>query len=156
MKKIHLPPALQVTLYCLMASFVTYGLMSKLILRYAVTADESGVIQSVNDRAVLLLYAGLFVAALFLGGLLFFRRLTRRELLLSAGVAAAAELALFLISCWTNRGSSLALSAEYYLMSLPGWSTFIALVLYHLSKSALLACLVRCLAPFCFLLFGRE
>ncbi len=78
----------KVPLYCTLASWICFQLEVRLGARFLVSVSPDGT-ASMNETGWILLSVLLFLAVVCIGGLLFFRRMTRREVLCSATVLAA-------------------------------------------------------------------
>ena len=75
----------RVPVFCVLAGQVCFRLELALGRRFAIIRLSDGSV-SVNNERWLLISAALFAATVLAGGLLFFRKRTRGELLFSAGV----------------------------------------------------------------------
>lgn len=87
----------KVPLYCLIASWICFQLEVRLLLRFAIVTMPDGSISSDSTRS-LIVFAFVFVAVLLIGGLAFFRKISRRELLVSALVMVALNVVATLIA----------------------------------------------------------
>ena len=73
----------KVPLYCVAAGYISWWLMVGYIGRLAIRKLPDGTITS--DNQIWMLLSGMvFVIVLLVGGVLFFRKMTRKELLCSA------------------------------------------------------------------------
>ena len=75
----------RIPVFCLLAGQVCFRFELALGSRFAIIRLSDGSV-SVNNERWLLISAALFAATVLAGGLLFFRKRTRGELLFSAGV----------------------------------------------------------------------
>ena len=73
----------RVPVYCLAASWICFQLEVRLLLHLAIVTLPDGSISSDNTRS-LIVFGTLFLAVLLIGGLVFFKKIGRRELLVSA------------------------------------------------------------------------
>ena len=75
----------KIPLYSVIAGFVSWWLMVSYIGRLAIVKLPGGTITS-NQTVWSLLSGGVFIIVLLIGGLIFFRKMTKKELLCSATV----------------------------------------------------------------------
>lgn len=75
----------KIPLYSVIAGFVSWWLMVSYIGRLAIVKLPDGTITS-NQTVWSLLSGGVFIIVLLIGGLIFFRKMTKKELLCSATV----------------------------------------------------------------------
>lgn len=75
----------KIPLYSVIAGFVSWWLMVSYIGRLAIVKLPDGTITS-NQTVWSLLSGGVFILVLLIGGLIFFRKMTKKELLCSATV----------------------------------------------------------------------
>lgn len=75
----------KIPLYSVIAGFVSWWLMVSYIGRLAIVKLPDGAITS-NQTVWSLLSGGVFIIVLLIGGLIFFRKMTKKELLCSATV----------------------------------------------------------------------
>ena len=141
----------KVPLYCLIASRICFQLEVRLLLRFAIVTMPDGSISSDSTRS-LIVFAFVFVAVLLIGGLAFFRKISRRELLVSALVMVALNVVATLIAYKVQGMFAL------YWSEFTEWSIFIPQLLYKLGMEPdnLLAGVLRWLAPLLFVPFGKK
>ena len=140
----------RVPVYCLIASWICFQLEVRLLLRFAIVTLPDGSISSDGTRS-LTVFAFVFVAVLLIGGLGFFRKISRRELLLSAFLMIVLDFYMML-KAWNDQGL-----LAFYWAELTEWSIFISQLLYMLGMDLenLLPRVLRALAPLLFVAFGR-
>lgn len=142
-----------VPLYCIAAGFISFYLIVYGVGRFAIVTLPDGTFAS-DENKVLLIYGLLLAATLAIGPLLF-RRLTKKEIAVSATVMAAFQLILILLQTIVSPTGRLALTFSY--LSRPGeWASFIPLALYRLTGRDLLSAIPGALAPYIFVLFGKK
>ena len=141
----------KVPLYCLIASWICFQLEVRLLLRFAIVTMPDGSISSDSTRS-LIVFAFVFVAVLLIGGLAFFRKISRRELLVSALVMVALNVVATLIA-YKAQGMFALYWSEF-----TEWSIFIPQLLYKLGMEPdnLLAGVLSWLAPLLFVPFGKK
>ncbi len=143
-----------VPLYCLVMGFLCFYLVIYGVARFAAVTLPDGSVSS-DDGKVLLIYGLLMVAVLLLGGLLF-RRMTKKELAVSAAIMAALHVAALLILYLFSPSDGLAASLTRFSVLAGEWSNFIYLLLYRLTGSAPLSSVIGALSPFLFTLAGKS
>ena len=105
-----------------------------------------------SDRTrTLIIYGILFFTVLLVGGLLLFRKISRKELLLSAFIMIVLDFYMML-KAWNDQGL-----LAFYWAELTEWSVFISQLFYVLGMDLenLLPRVLRTLAPLLFVAFGR-
>ncbi len=141
----------KVPLYCLIASWICFQLEVRLLLRFAIVTLPDGSISSDSTRS-LIVFALVFMAVLLIGGLAFFRKISRRELLVSALVMVVLNAVVTLIA-YKAQGMFALYWSEF-----TEWSIFIPQLLYKLGMEPdnLLAGVLSWLAPLLFVPFGKK
>ena len=140
----------KVTLYCVVASVIAFELEVRFLLNFAIVTTEEGYVTSDPTRE-LIVYGAVFVAIVLIGGLVFFRRMTRREIAMSACVLAVINV----VSGLLVNGASGTLAVIYAYLS--EWDSFLAVLFYRLGLGTLLSALIQwLLTPFIFVPFGRR
>lgn len=140
----------KVTLYCAVASFIAFELEVRFLLNFAIVTTEEGYVTSDPTRA-LIVYGVVFAVIVLIGGLVFFRRMTRREIAMSACVLAALNVACGLLV----NGASGTVAAIYAYLS--EWDTFLSVLFYRIGLGTWLSAWIQwLLAPFIFVPFGRR
>ena len=148
----------RVPLICLIAGFLWTPLMVRLLLRFAVTAP------GVMDETIsLVLHGGMTAAVLVLGGLFLLRGQTRRDIFLSASVAATYHIVLSLVQQlggWTSGPAAVVFLRLYAPLE---WTSFPMLLLLRLFPQAdpgtlylTLISLPNYLVPYLFVPFGKK
>lgn len=141
----------KVPLYCLIASWICFQLEVRLLLRFAIVTLPDGSISSDSTRS-LIVFALVFMAVLLIGGLAFFRKISRMELLVSALVMVVLNAVVTLIAYKVQGMFAL------YWSEFTEWSIFIPQLLYKLGMEPdnLLAGVLSWLAPLLFVPFGKK
>ncbi len=141
----------KVPLYCLIASWICFQLEVRLLLRFAIVTLPDGSISSDSTRS-LIVFALVFMAVLLIGGLAFFRKISRMELLVSALVMVVLNAVVTLIA-YKAQGMFALYWSEF-----TEWSIFIPQLLYKLGMEPdnLLAGVLSWLAPLLFVPFGKK
>ena len=140
----------KVTLYCVVASVIAFELEVRFLLNFAIVTTEEGYVTSDPTRE-LIVYGAVVVASVLIGGLVFFRRMTRREIAMSACVLAVINV----VSGLLVNGASGTLAVIYAYLS--EWDSFLAVLFYRLGLGTWLSALIQwLLTPFIFVPFGRR
>lgn len=144
-----------VPVYCAVSSWISFYLTVYIGAHFYVVKsfDASGVTRVEIDpvRAVIL-NAALFLLVLIVGGLLF-RRMTRTELALSAGIAAA--IYLLIVVCQMllpNFPLGLGVALAY----VQNWTGTLASFLMKLGFGLNLSAILSSFAPLLFIPFGKK
>ena len=121
----------KVTAYCTAASLASFYLYVYVLGRFALVTTPDGAVTADSTR-VIIVCGILFAAIVAFGGLVFFRRMTRRETALSAAVYAGLGAVIWLIASTAGiSGQAAVLCAQ-----LMDWHSFAALLLTELSVPA--------------------
>ena len=141
----------KVTAYCTAASLASFYLYVYVLGRFTLVTTPDGAVTAVSTR-VIIVCGILFAAIVAFGGLVFFRRMTRRETALSAAVYAGLGAVIWLIASTAGiSGQAAVLYAQ-----LMDWHSFAALLLTELSvPDWLSSAAVYLLLPFVFVPFAR-
>ncbi|WHH59307.1 hypothetical protein [Petroclostridium sp. X23] len=73
----------KVPLFCIVAGVIAFNAVVFLIGRFTIVTLPDGTITSDNTR-VLIVYGAIFIVTLIVGGMFFFRNMTRKEIFFSA------------------------------------------------------------------------
>ena len=143
----------KVPVFCVAAGYLGFYLSVYAYSALAITVRPDGT-ATFNDLVGNLLLAALFLITLAIGYFLF-RKLTKVEILLSAGITSLIMLILQLIQLFFN-GSAFDLKFGMILVYLTQWSSIISQLCYLIRKNAWVGAFVVCLAPFVFVPFGKT
>lgn len=137
-------------LYCTAASWVCFQLYVRFLGRFTLEILPDGTITSDNTRTMIL-SAGLFLVVICVGGLCFFRSMTRKEIFCSASVLAALNLVLGLI-VYQMQGM-----ASIYFAEFTEWSSFISRLLFQITQNIWITAIITWIfPPYVFVLFGKK
>ena len=143
----------KVPLYCVVASWICFQLEVRLLGRWATVTLPDGSISSDNTRWMIM-SAVLFLAIVCIGGFLFFRKMTRKEIFCSASVLAALNVVLGIVTHLTQH------TFTYFTMlwcELTEWDSVFSQLLFQLGLNEWLsAVMIWVLPPYMFLLFGKK
>lgn len=143
-----------VPLFCAAASLITFFLVVFGVGRFAVITLPDGAVTSSAGRA-LLIYGCIFAAALIIGGLLLFTRLTKKEIRVSATIMVVYQLVIILLQTFPIPTGRMALTLSYLGMA-SEWCSFVPLVLYRLTGSPGLSAVLGAFTPYVLILFGKT
>lgn len=144
-----------VPLYCVVAGALSYLLFVYVLYPIWVKKLPDGSVSS-DHIAVLVVSCALFLAALLLGGLVFFRGMTRWELFFSASlVVLYGELLLF-IQWALHLTTGPHAVCMLYLFRPSEWFSFVSQLLITLHCDSWLGSAVAHLTPYLFILFGKP
>jgi hypothetical protein len=145
----------RVPLFCILAGVVSFNAIVFLAGRLITVRLPDGSVTADHTR-VLILYGAIFVATVMLGGLVFFRNMTRKEIFFSASIVVAFGLATNLtqwaLGLTTGRGAVFFL----YASQIFEWSSVVPLLLYRLHQNLWLGACVGSLTPYLFIPFGKK
>ena len=127
----------RVPVYCLAASWICFQLEVRLLLHLAIVTLPDGSISSDNTRS-LIVFGTLFLAVLLIGGLVFFKKIGRRELLVSALIMVLMNISLSLIAHMVQGMFAL------YWAEFSEWSIFIPQLFYRLARISQTPCRSFC------------
>lgn len=156
MKDLRLKTLWRVPVYCLLASWISFQITAHLGgFFFATQTLEAGGTEAVSADPLrgMLFQGALFLIVLLLGGLWFFRSMTKLEIAVSAAIISTLYLTVVLLQLfWSGfpRPLSLAL-AEYQ-----NWTSFIASVIFQVTGLFELSVIVASCAPFLFVPFGKR
>jgi hypothetical protein len=124
------------------------------ILKLAIVSTPNGGV-TLDKTRVLLLYGVLFVGMLLLGGLVFFRHMTRREIFLSASIVVLYRV-IFLLIQWALRGATgSSVIWMIYLLRPFEWCSFLTQIVSLASYNPWVSSSIEVLVPYLFVLFGK-
>ena len=139
----------KVPVYCLVFGWLSFYFLFRFGFGFASQRLPSGTV--VMDQARWLLLKGaVFAVVVALGGFVVFRKMTRRELLLSASVMVALNVVCSLIA---NRVQGMF---SYYWISMGGWYDFVSDLLLKLRVNEWVSAVIQWLLPYLFVLFGKR
>ena len=143
----------KVPLYCVVASWICWQLEILVLGRWAIITLPDGAITSDSTRWMIM-SALLFLAIVCIGGLLFFRKMTRKEIFRSASVLVALNIALGIFTYITQRTLT---SFSMLWMELTEWDSIFSQILLKLGLNEWVRAVITwVLPPYVFLLFGKK
>lgn len=141
----------KVPLYCMVASWICFQIEIRLLGRWAIATLPDGSISSDNTRWVFM--SGLlFLVVVCVGGLLFFRKMSRKEIFCSASVMVVLNIVLGIYMTQHTITSFTILWSE-----LTEWDSVFSQILIQLGLNEWLsAVIIWVLPPYVFLFFGKK
>lgn len=142
-----------VPLFCVAAGLACYYLIVYGVGRFVVAAQPDGTLAADPGRE-LLLY-GLVLAASLVIGQRLFRRMTKKEIAVSATIIVVFRLLTLALDALLAPTDRLAMT--FFYLSLPGeWHALVPMLLYRLTGSFGLSAVLGAFSPYLLVLFGRK
>lgn len=152
----------RVPLYGIVAGIVSYYLVVYVLGRFMIVTLADGTV-TIDDTRSLILYGAIFVAAVLIGGVFFFRKMTKLEIFLSATILVAIQMAITLLERIIFGGTGISGTAGVvfmYLYRISTWSSIVSQLVIRGSENLMdliwVGAFVENLAPYLFVLFGRK
>lgn len=139
----------KVPLYSAVAGFASYWFMLGVVGRFAYVRLPDGTVSS-NDALWMIASGAVFAAALLLGGLLFFRRMTRKEIACSATVMVLINVVMAVLSSLLPSGIAMLI------VYTREWHAFVVDVLLELGVGGRLATVISWATVYLFVPFGKK
>lgn len=139
----------KVPLYCAAAGWISFQLMVRLLGKLAIVTLPDGTITS-NNTIWMVLSGFVFVAVVLVGGFAFFRKMTRREIFLSATIMVALNAFMGILS---------QINVQAYPMFwlyVTEWSSFVSQLLFRLGMNEWISAIIVWAMPYVFIPFGRK
>ena len=142
-------------MHCYRLYFISFHLNVLLISKLALVKIYDGTVTSDTSR-VMILYALVLFTTVLLGGFLFFKNMTRKEVFLSASIMVAVNILLLSIQWILKSGTGFTAGIMLYTAEIYEWSMFIPLMLMKVIDNVWICSLVGCFVPYLFIPFGRK
>ena len=142
----------QVTVYCVVAGWISYWLEIYIGSRFLMTKLPDGTVTT-NDTLWMVMSAIIFLATLAVGGFLFFRRMRRQEVFCSASVMVAFNIVGGLIAHLYQRSIT---SFTLFYSEISTWKGFIDQLLYGIGMNMWVSFIITGTLPYLFVLFGKR
>lgn len=140
----------KVPLYSAAAGFVSYWIMVGIVGRFVYVKLPDGTVSS-NDTLWMICSAVVFVVVLLIGGLLLFRKMTRKEVFYSATAMVLLNLAMTILSSFLQH-SGISLLIVYT----REWYAFIVDLLLKTGLNGWISTAISWAAVYLFVLFGKK
>lgn len=144
----------KIPLFCLLSGIIDFYISIEL-LRWAIIRLPDGTVTS-NDTRTLLVYGVIFLATLLVGGLIFFRKMTRTEIFCSASVLVVYGVVLMLVQWSFNITTGPAAVWMMYLFGPFEMFNFFSQFLHMFADNLWVGAVIQVLAPYLFVLFGKK
>ena len=154
--KIRVNELWNVPVFCVISSWISFYLTVYLgRFFFVVTKVGADGVTSVSTDPVrsMLFDAALFLLVLFVGGLRFFRSMTKAEIAISAGITSAIYLAIVLAQLFV---SDFPTSMSVALAYVQDWTGILASMLLKLTNQLEVSVIAASFAPMLFVPFGRK
>ena len=140
----------RVPLYCLVAGWICFQLEIRFLGRFALVKLPDGSLSSDSTRWMIM--SGiLFLVVILVGGLVFFRGMTRKQLFCSASVLVCLNIVIGLI-VYVTQGM-----AAFFWAELSEWDSFVSQLLISTGLNIWVSTvIVWVLPPYVFVLFGKS
>lgn len=145
----------RVPVYCMVSGWISFYLTAYIggFFFTNKTIIDGTTHLSVDPIRSLIFHGVLFAAILLLGGLFFFRNMTKQELALSAAIASALYLIITLGQIFVPE---LLRPITMSLAKIQNWDAFVSSLLMQVTSKVNLSALLSNLTPFLFVLFGKK
>jgi hypothetical protein len=143
----------KVPLYCIVASWICFQLEVRLLGRWAIVTLPDGSISADNTRWMIM-SAVLFFIIVCIGGFLFFRKMTRKEIFCSASVLVVLNIVL---GIFTHVMQRRFIDFTMLWSELTEWDGIFSQILLQLGLNDWIsAVMIWVFPPYIFLLFGKK
>lgn len=143
----------KVPLYCIVSSWICFQLEVRILGRWAIVILPDGSVSSDNTRWMIM-STTLFLAVVCVGGFLFFRKMTRKEIFCSASVLVGLNIVLGVLTYVMQQ------TFTYFTVlwsQFTEWDSIFSQILFRFGLNEWLsAAIVWVLPPYIFLLFGKK
>lgn len=145
----------KVPVYSIIAGLISFRLDVYLFGRFTLTTLPDGSI-TVNDTASMILYGLILVGVVLLGGLYFFRKMTKKEIFISASILVALHIIILIVQ-WAMQATTGATAIFFlYWAETLEWTNFISLMLMKGIDNLWICTFIGCFAPYLFIPFGKK
>lgn len=144
-----------VPLYCILAGIISYYVFIYLGGRFFTVEQADGVFAA-DETRVWITRIVIFVVAFLIGGLVFFRKMTRKELIVSASIMTGIYL-LVVLTAWILVMARNEVSTFFAYVSLNMvWAEIVSQAIFSITQNVWLGMIVGSFTPCLFLLFGKR
>ncbi|MBW9154619.1 hypothetical protein [Clostridium estertheticum] len=142
-------------LFCILAGVIAFNAVVYLIGRFMVVTLPDGTITSDSTRE-LIVYGAIFIVTVIVGGIVFFRKMTRKEIFFSASIVVAIGLLMNVLQWAFNLTTGTVAVFFIYASRIFDWSSIVPLLLYRVNVNLWLGAFIGSLTPYLFILFGKK
>ena len=147
----------KVPIFCIIAGWLASNTVVYLIGRFMTVIHPDGTITSDNTR-ILIGYGAIFIVTLIVGGMVFFRNMTRKEIFFSASIIVGFGLLMNVIQWAFNLTTGTG--ALFFLFTFTSlsfeWSSFVPLLLFRVIGYTWVGVFIGSLTPYLFIIFGKK
>ena len=145
----------RVPLFCILAGVIAFNMIVFLLGRFAIVRLPDWTITTDNTR-MLIIYGAIFIVTLIVGGMVFFRNMTRKEIFFSASIIVAINWIMILTQWAFNLTTGPGAIFFMYASQIFEWSSIVPLLLYRVNENLLLGAFIGSLMPYLFIPFGKK
>ncbi|WP_027400069.1 hypothetical protein [Anaerovorax odorimutans] len=145
----------KVPLFCIAAGVIAFNAVVFFIGQFTIIPLPDGTITSDNTR-VLIMYGAIFIVTLIVGGKVFFRNMTRKEIFFSASIIVVIGLIMDLTQWAFNITTGPGAVFFMYAYQIFEWSSIVPQLLYLVNENLRVASFIGSLTPYLFILFGKK
>lgn len=145
----------RVPLYLILAGMLSFRLSIFLYQHFAVTISPDQVV-SVDRIRSMFVSGGIWIGVLLLGGLCFFRKMTKKEIFISASAAVVIYVIVLWVQVQLQQANGGLGTVAFYLAEISGWNDFISSLLLPIVDSPVVASLLSYLSVYLFVPFGKK
>ena len=142
----------KVPVYCVVAGLISYWLEVYIGSRFLITKLPDGTITN-NDTLWTVMSAIIFLVTLAIGGFLFFRKMSKKEILSSAVVMIIFNVVAGLIAYFFQRTIP---SFAMFIAKICTWHGIIDQLLYDIGLNPWIGAVIGWVSPYLFVLFGKK
>lgn len=145
----------KVPAFCMIAGVIAFYAVVYLFGRFTIVTLPDGTITSDSTRA-LIMYGAIFIVSLFIGGKVFFRNMTRKEIFFSASILVAIGFIMNFIQWAFQLTTGSGAIFFMYTSQMFEWSSFVTQLLLRFIKNIWIVTLLSNFTPYFFILFGKK
>lgn len=135
----------KIPLYSMVAGLICFRLEVEIMVKWAIIIPSDG-IPYTDEKRLLVIYASFFMLTVLIGGFFVFRKMNRKDIIISALVMVGIGIALRFIAPFSIR-----------ILMFEAKSTAWQNVVHLLVNNSMLVFIIRiCLLPFIFVPFGKK
>lgn len=145
----------KVPVFCIASGVIAFNVMVFLIGRFAIVMLPDGTTTTDNTR-LLLMYGAMFIVTLMVGGMIFFRNMTRKEIFFSASIIVAIGLIMDLTQWAFHLTTGPGAVFFMYGSQIFEWSSIVPQLLSKVNENLWIGSFVGSLTPYLFIPFGKK
>lgn len=144
----------KVPLFCWIVGIIDFELSIRM-LSWSIVRLPDGTITSDNTKAIIV-YGIIFIVSLLIGGFVFFRKMTKKEIFYSTSVFVIYGVLLVLVQKMFNITTGVAAIRMIYLWRPFEMFTFFSQLFIHFGVGIWGATFIEIFTPYLFILFGKK